>query len=83
MNDPSLAMAIIGFMLTWTVSIISLVVWLTGKFRDLEKIIYREMDKHRTEDDRQFRAIGTKVQRLELRAFGFTGAPATEQAIIP
>lgn len=83
MSDPSLAMAIVGFMLTWTVSIISLVMWLTGKFRDLEKIIYREMDKHRTEDDRQFRAIGTRVQRLELRAFGFTGTPATEPGVIP
>lgn len=83
MSDPSLAMAIVGFMLTWTVSIVSLVVWLTGKFRDLEKIIYREMDKHRTEDDRQFRAIGTKVQRLELRAFGFTEAPATEPGVVP
>lgn len=69
--------------ITWTVTVVSLVIWLTGKFSSLEKVIYREMDKHRTEDDRQFRAIGTKVQRLELRAFGFTGAPATEQAIIP
>ncbi len=40
------------------------------------------MDKHRIEDDRQFRAHGTKIQRLELKAFGFTG-PAAEQGFIP
>ncbi len=81
MNDAAmLVLAIIGFMLTWTTSIVCLVVWLTTKFRDLEKVMYREMDKHRIEDDRQFRIQGTKIQRLELKAFGFTG-PASENGV--
>lgn len=53
--------AIIGAVLTWTASIVSLVMWLTGKFRSLEAAIYRETNR-----------LGTRVQRLELKVFGFT-----------
>lgn len=74
MYDTSmLILAIVGSVLTWTGSIIALVIWLTGKFRELEKLVYREGDKHRREDDIRFRLHGTKIQRLELKAFGFTG----------
>lgn len=78
MNDAGMViLAVVGFLLTWTVTVVSLVVWLTGKFRDLEKIIYHEMDKHRTDDDRQFRTLGTEVMRLKIKVFGFTG-PVSE-----
>lgn len=73
MNHDELIVAIIGLVITWTGSVIALVVWLTGKFRYLEKAIYREMDKHRREDDHQFNAHTTRIQRLEIKAFGFTG----------
>lgn len=74
MHDTSmLILAIVGSVLTWTGSIIALVIWLTTKFRDLEKLVYREGDKHRREDAVQFKLHGTKIQRLELKAFGFTG----------
>lgn len=51
------------------------VLWLESRFRQLEKTIYREMDKHRREDDKQFDDQGRRIQRLELNAFGFTKAP--------
>lgn len=80
MNEQvMLVLAIGGAVITWTASVISLVVWLTGKFRSLEKVIYREMDKHRREDDDQFKIQGTKIQRLEIKAFGFTGPARLEQ----
>lgn len=74
MNEVAqLVLAIIGSIIVWTTSIVGGVIWLTGKFRALEKIIYREMDKHRKEDDVHFYAHGTRLQRLEIKAFGFTG----------
>lgn len=71
-ETATLTLAIIGAVITWTASIISLVIWLTSKFRYLEKTIYREMDKHRRDDDAMFRYQGTKIQRLEIGVFGFT-----------
>lgn len=75
-DTATLTLAIIGALMTWTGSVIALVMWLTGKFRSLERTIYHEMDKHRREDDRQFGSQGTRIQRLEIRAFGFTGPVA-------
>ena len=73
MNDSAmLIIAIIGFLLTWTASVAALAMWLTGKFRDLEKVFYREMDKHRREDDIQFNNHSVKIMRLEIKTFGFT-----------
>lgn len=72
-DQATLVLSIIGAIITWTASIISLVIWLTGKFRTLEKIIYREMDKHRREDDEHFRDHETRVMRLEIKTFGFAG----------
>ena len=46
--------------------------WLESRFRRLERLIYIEMDKHRREDDEKFDRLGVKVQRLELKEFGFT-----------
>lgn len=77
-DTATLVLAIIGAVITWTASVISLVVWLTGKFRYLEKTIYREMDKHRREDDNQFRSQGTRIQRLEIKIFGYTPAAIVE-----
>lgn len=74
-DTASLIIAIMGAILTWTVTIASLVYWLTSKFRFLEGIIYREMDKHRREDDALFKNQGTRIQKLELKAFGFTKHP--------
>lgn len=51
------------------------VLWLESRFRRLEKTLYREMDKHRREDDAQFKDHSTRIQRVELQTFGFTRSP--------
>ena len=51
--------------------------WLESRFRKLERLIYVEMDKHRREDDEKFDRLGVKVQRLELKEFGFTQTPSS------
>ncbi len=77
-DNAGLGLSLVGFMLTWTTSVVLLATWLAGKFRGLEKIIYHEMEKHRVEDDRQFRTLSTKIQRLEIKAFGFTESPLAD-----
>lgn len=49
--------------------------WLESRFRSMEKLIYREMEKHRQDDDTKFSNHGTRIQRLELKEFGFTQIP--------
>lgn len=75
-ENATLIVAIIGLIITYTGSVIFLVLWLTGKFRFLEKALYREMDKHRREDDVMFARHTGKIQRLEIKLFGFTGPAA-------
>lgn len=79
-DTATLILAILGAALTWTLTIIGFAAWLGEKFRVLERTIYREMDKHRREDDRQFNQQGTKLQRLELKVFGFTNHPVSDPA---
>ena len=46
--------------------------WLSAQFRRLEKTFYAEMDKHRREGNVQFDDHGKRIQRLEIKNFGFT-----------
>lgn len=74
MNDSSqLVLAIGGAILVWTTSVITGMIWLTNKFRNLEATIYRESQKNRSQFETQLWNHSTRIQRLELRAFGFTG----------
>ncbi len=76
MNDPAnLVLAVAGFAVLWTASIISGMVWLNGKFRDIESTVYREINKHKDEDDRKFQNHGDRIIRLELRRNGFAESP--------
>jgi hypothetical protein len=58
--------------------------WLSGRFRSLEKTLGDKFDKHEKEDLRIFGEHGLRLQRLELREFGFTSVgrdnppPATQ-----
>lgn len=74
-DTATLILAIIGAVLTWTASILALAVWLTGKFRDLEKTIYREDAKHRERMDSELRDHRDRIQILELTALGVTKHP--------
>lgn len=71
----TIVLSILGAIVTWTGTVVALVLWLTGKFRDLEKSFYREMDLHRREDNTLFSDHGNRLQRLELKEFGFTQNP--------
>ena len=62
-------LTIVGSVATGTACI---VLYLEARFRRVESIVYREMQIHRREDDAQFGKIGTRLQRVELKAFGFT-----------
>lgn len=72
-ETATLVLAIIGAVIVWTTSIIGGIIWLTGKFRGLERALYRETDKHRRENDALFTNHLVRIQRLEIKAFGFTG----------
>lgn len=72
-NDPAaLAVAVAGLMIVYTTSVVSLVIWLASKFRSLESLIFREMDKHRREDDDRFSEHAQRLQILELEKLGYT-----------
>lgn len=71
-ESGTLTVSIIGALILWTTTVASLALWLAGKFRQLEQLIYREMSKHQHEDDQQFRRHELRLQRLELKAFNFT-----------
>lgn len=58
------------------------VLWLTSQFRRIERIIYREMEQHRRVNDARHQDVLRRVQRLELKAFGFThSGPVAESEI--
>lgn len=67
-DTATLALAIWAAILTWTISVISGSVWLNSKFRHMEKALYRESEKHSV----ALTKLATRVQRLELKLFGFT-----------
>lgn len=71
-SQASIVVAIVGLVIVYTGSIISLVLWLASKFASLERTIYSEMEKHRKEDDRRFEHQSQRLQVLELRALGYT-----------
>lgn len=72
-ETTTLIIAILGALILWTSSVVSLVLWLTNKFRGLERLFYSKMDEHRRDDDRQFTKHNIRIQRLEIKNFGFTG----------
>lgn len=78
MNESiSLGLAIFGAVLIWTTSVIGGMVWLNAKFRSHESILYRELAKLRRELAAMNYSYNTRIQRLEIKAFGFTGGNGT------
>ena len=55
-------------MLTWTASVVSLVIWLTSKFRSLEILMYSEMKKR----DQRAAMFHDRLMILELKVLGVT-----------
>lgn len=72
-NDPAtLIVAILALVITYTASVVSLVLWLAGKFRALEATFYRELGKHRDEDNERFQEQHDRLYKVELKMFGHT-----------
>lgn len=67
-----LILAIFSALLVWTVTVVSAMLWLSSKFRQLEQTIYREIEKRRRELDPLISDLYTRTQRLEFKVFGFT-----------
>jgi hypothetical protein len=67
-----LILAIFSALLVWTVTVVSAMLWLSAKFRQLEQTIYREIEKRRRELDPLISDLYTRTQRLEFKVFGFT-----------
>ncbi len=80
-SSAMLTLAIISALIVYTGSVISLVMWLNNKFRALEKTFYKELDRRRIVNDGKFFQLGTKIQRLEIKAFGFTGPTLIEPTV--
>lgn len=86
-NDgATLVLTIIGSVILWTGSIVSLMVWLQSKFDDLKRSFYSEVNKIRAEIsnlerqvDDTFREHSNRLYRLEYRTFGFGGSPVGPQ----
>lgn len=81
-DDAQLALAVIGAVIVWTTTVAGTVLWLSSKFRSLEITIYREKNKEREWVERQFdiydklhQQHDIKIQRLEIRTFGFSLPP--------
>lgn len=72
-ETTNLVLAIFSAILVWTCSVIGGMVWLNAKFRGVEKTIYREADKLRREYEGRLYGHNTRIQRLEIKAFGFSG----------
>lgn len=82
-DTATLILAIVGALILWTTSVISLVAWLLGKFRSVETKVYIEAEKSRRDNTNKFEELITRVYRLELKAFGFTfaeGVPRTDES---
>lgn len=69
-ESASLIMTILGALLTWTGTVATLTFWLAGKFRDLEKLVYREQQKLDNKYMALFREHGDRLTVLELQVTG-------------
>lgn len=75
-HDPAmLVVAIITLLIVWTTTVVGVVIWLSSKFRNLEVLLYRELNKHRREIDLTLNDHQRRLQILELKGFGYTKAP--------
>lgn len=71
MNESaSLILAVIGALLTWTGTVATLTMWLAGRFRHLEALIYREQKKL---DDKYLALFAEHRDRLTVLELQVTG----------
>lgn len=75
MADPvsviNLGVIIVGALAGWTASVVAAVLWLNSKFRALELMFYREMNKERRANMILFQEHNDRLLRLELKQDGY------------
>lgn len=79
MSQFELNVALATLLIVYTSSVVGLVLWLSNKFRAMERTFYRELAKHNRQADDIFATYGLRIQRLELRTFGFTEVPSSQR----
>jgi len=72
---------LLGMFGTWTMTVAALVYWLSSKFASLERTMVEQMAEHIKHNDKSFHAVATRIQRLELKEFGFTGSAINGEGI--
>lgn len=75
----TLTLAILGVTGAWTASVAALALWLAGRFRELEKLIYREIHEHKEQTDAKLKDHENRISRLEIKTYGFN----LPQGLIP
>lgn len=74
-GHANLALAVIVALGGWTVSIILATLWLSGRFRSIEVLLYKELNKHREEIDDHIRDLNNRIMMLEIKKNGWTITP--------
>lgn len=76
MSDPvnaiNLAIVIIGALAGWTLSIISAAFWLSGRFRALEVLLYKEIGKIKQQNEQLIKEHNDRLMILEMEVLGVT-----------
>lgn len=75
MEQIHLAFIVLGAFAGWTVTVIGATYWLAQRFRALEIMFYKALNTHKTDDAEAFQEIDRKLQRIEIKLFGWTKAP--------
>lgn len=85
MSQWEIAVSVATLVVTYTASIVGMILWLSNKFRQLERLIFKEIGWLRKDAmearrmyEKRLEGIGLRLQRVELRVFGFTKSPADE-----
>lgn len=71
-DTAMLALAILIALGGWTATVAGLVLWLAGRFRSLERLIYQQVNRLRDRHERKMELMARRLMRLEMRVFGHT-----------
>ena len=79
MNEAPIILAIVGALLAWTASVATLTLWLASRFRDIERLIYREMHALDVKYDKVLKDHSDRIMVIELKKEGYTGTQSVSK----
>lgn len=74
LDAATFAFSVFGGLCLWTSTAIALGWWMASRFRRIEVLLFREIGKITEEYDAVLAKHRGQIQRLELKAFGFTSS---------